>query len=284
VGGLSPVKDFVRDAWKIAAACAVGAFVLSLVVGLIAGNPFGIAFGRAFLLALLFAGIGGGLRAVIKTYLPEMLGSAPAQSAPEAARGGSVDIVLPEDETLQRQAFQHPPGAGRRGAGAAGAEGARAEDGEQEDAASQAAEEEPTEVLEAPDSDEDSQAEARALGELAAEMGEEIPPAEEAGQADRGPPRGQPSPAAASEGDAEEVQPEDGLPRGVNPQAGELDSLPDIAQLEPLPGQRSGPAPRVPRSAVGQTPEDAVRNLLSNEDPVTLARAVRTALKKDEKG
>ncbi len=41
-GGMGPVKDFVRDVWKIAAACACGAFFLSLVIGLFAGNPFGV--------------------------------------------------------------------------------------------------------------------------------------------------------------------------------------------------------------------------------------------------
>jgi len=263
---MGPVKDFVRDAWRIAAACAAGAFVLSLLIGLIAANPFGIALSRAFLFALLFAALGVGLRAVVKAYLPEVMGAArPAPGAEAPASAGTVDIVLPEDEGLQREAFQ---GAGR-GAGSAGAE------------------DEPTEVLDAADAEEPSQAEARALGELAEELGEELPQAE-GGEAADGAAResGRPSVAAPIGGEeAEEVQPEDELPRSVaNVDTGELDALPDIAELEPPSGQKSGPAARVPRSAVGQTPEDAVRNLLSNEDPAMLARAIRTALKKDEKG
>ena len=261
------MKDFVRDAWKIAAACAAGAFVLSLLIGLIAANPFGIALSRAFLFALLFAALGVGLRAVVKAYLPEAMGT--ARAAPGAGSplpAGTVDIVLPEDEGLQRETFQ---GGAGRGAGSTGAE------------------DEPTEVLDAADVEEPSQAEARALGELAEELGEELPTAESGEAAAEGAREsGRPSIAAPIGGEeAEEVQPEDELPRrAADADAGELDALPDIAELEPSPGQKSGPAARVPRSAVGRTPEDAVRNLLANEDPATLARAIRTALKKDEKG
>jgi len=261
---MGPVKDFVRDAWRIAAACAAGAFVLSLLIGLIAANPFGIALSRAFLFALLFAALGVGLRAVVKAYLPEVMSAArPPQGAEAPASAGTVDIVLPEDEGLQREAFQGGAGSGPGSAGA---------------------EDEPTEVL---DAEEPSQAEAQALGDLAEELGEELPQAE-GGEAAAGAAResGSPSVAAPMGGEeAEEVRPEDELPRSLaNVDAGELDALPDIAELEPPSGQKSGPAARVPRSAVGKTPEDAVRNLLANEDPATLARAIRTALKKDEKG
>ena len=261
---MGPVKDFVRDAWRIAAACAAGAFVLSLLIGLIAANPFGIALSRAFLFALLFAALGVGLRAVVKAYLPEVMSAArPPQGAEAPASAGTVDIVLPEDEGLQREAFQGGAGSGSGSAGA---------------------EDEPTEVL---DAEEPSQAEARALGDLAEELGEELPQAE-GGEAAAGAARerGRPPVAAPMGGEeAEEVRPEDELPRSLaNVDAGELDALPDIAELEPPSGQKSGPAARVPRSAVGKTPEDAVRNLLANEDPATLARAIRTALKKDEKG
>jgi hypothetical protein len=264
---LGPVKDFVRDAWKTAAACAAGAFVLSLLIGLIAANPFGIAVSRAFLFALLFAGLGVGLRAVVKSYLPEAMGaSRPAADAGAPAAGGTVDIVLPEDEGLQREAFQGSAGQG---------------------VGSMDAEDEPADVLDAAEADEPSQAEARVPGELAEELAEELPEAESGQAAARsGREGGHPSVGSpAGDEEAEEAQPEDELPRSVaNVDAGELDALPEIAELEPPSGPKNGPAARVPRSAVGKTPEDAVRNLLANEDPATLARAIRTALKKDEKG
>ena len=111
---MGPVKDFVRDVWKIAAACASGAFLLSLVIGLIAGNPFGIAFFRALLFGILFAGLGVGLRFVVRAYLPELAaagapaGSADASTEPRAAgqRGTAVDIVLPEDDSLRQAGLQ----------------------------------------------------------------------------------------------------------------------------------------------------------------------------------
>jgi len=264
---MGPVRDFVKDAWRMAAACAAGAFVLSLLIGLIAANPFGIAFSRAFLFALLFGGLGAGLRAVLKSYFLQAAGAAPPAGGPgAAARPGSVDIVLPEDEALQRQAFQRP---GTEGAFADGAGGSSEE-------TSAASDDEPAEVLEAPEEEEGSTAEARALGELTAGLGDDLDPVE-------GAPRSRPSFSPASAGSGEEgVESEDDLSFAGGGSAGDLDALPDIAQLEPP--QRSGPSARIPRAGSGASPEDAVRNLLSNEDPSTLARAIRTALKKDEKG
>ena len=127
---MSPVKDFVRDVWKVAAACASGAFFLSLVIGLFAGNPFGVVFFRALLLAVLFAGLGAGLRFVVKAYLPGLVASAPSpagsdegrsragmagQSGPDTSaehRGAAVDIVLQDDDGLRQQAY----GGSRRAA------------------------------------------------------------------------------------------------------------------------------------------------------------------------
>jgi len=280
---MSPVKDFVRDVWKIAAACATGAFLLSLVIGLVAGNPFGIAFFRALLLAVLFAGLGAGLRFVVKTYLPELVepnrqmagqagaresagyrGAAEGGGAAQDQRGAAVDIVLPEDDGLRRQAYSGSP----REASVSSSEPGGL-DGEGE----------PEEALEADSLDEDaaSQAEARALGELAEELSEELPgtaaPARSAG-------------AQTDEGSEEEVEPEDELPRSAREAPADLDSLPDIAALEPPSEQRPGHgSPRSTRyPASGERPEDAMRDVLSGQDPSTLARAIRTVLKNEEKG
>ena len=272
---MGPVRDFVRDAWRIAVAFAAGAFVLSLVIGLVASNPFGVAVSRAFLLALLFAGLGAALRGVVKAFLPEMLGSAPAATGPSAdGKAGGVDIVLPEDETLQGDAIERPPGRARRGRGDQEVTPA-AEDAE--------GTEEPADVLDAPEDDGMAAAEAQALGTLATELGQETgSAAESAGAGEEG--AGASFPASFVQGDGE--HPEAGeLPLGaVEP--GELDALPELGELEPEPPipQRASPVPRASRAAGGETPEDAVRNLLSNEDPATLARAIRTHLKRDEKG
>jgi len=273
---MGPVRDFVRDAWRIAAAFAAGAFVLSLVIGLIASNPFGVAVSRAFLLALLFAGLGAALRGVVKAFLPEILGTANAAAGPAAdGKAGGVDIVLPEDETLQSQAIERPAARPRRGRG-----------DQDQTLAPQDTEgiEEPSEVLDAPDDDEMAAAEAQALGALATELGQEPGPAAESLRAGEEGAAGASSPASFVQGEAQSPEERD-LPLGAD-QPGELDALPELGELEPEPpvAQRGSPVPRAPRRGAGESPEDAVRNLLSNEDPATLARAIRTHLKRDEKG
>jgi len=64
---------------------------------------------------------------------------------------------------------------------------------------------------------------------------------------------------------------------------GGLDALPDIGSLE-----ASGPAPGRPRAGrragTGASPGEAMRSRAIQEDPSTLARAVRTVLKREEKG
>lgn len=282
------MKDFVRDVWKIAAVSATGAFLLSLVIGLIAGNPFGVAFFRALLFSLLFAGLGAGLRTVVKGYLPELVAPNPqtAEATGTAAegrragapadhraaeggfRGSAVDIMLPEDDGLRRQAYQGSPRP------------SRASDSEPVEG-----EGEPEEVLEAESMDEDStsQAEAQALGELA----EELPGAPESAEPTlRGAAPGRPAGSFASEEPVQDAEPEDEIPRSARESTADLDSLPDIAALEPpsadRPGSGSARSPRLRKP--GERPEDAVREVLSGQDPATLARALRTVLKKDEKG
>ncbi|MGA2640696.1 MAG: hypothetical protein ABSG21_07310 [Spirochaetia bacterium] len=278
------MKDFVRDVWKIGAVCATGAFLLSLVIGLIAGSPFGIVFFRALLFGLVFAGLGAGLRVVVKSYLPELIASnAQTAGKPGASqsagyrganqsagyrgtgesdhRGAAVDIVLPEDEGLRRQAYS---GSSPRApqAGASDLE----PDGEVEEATD----------AESMDEDSTSRAEAQALGELAEELAEELP----------GVPEGRSPGAKKGDDSMEEAESEDDLERAERESSGDLDSLPDIAAIELPSEQRSGPgsarSARLPTP--GQRPQDAVRDVLSGQDPATLARALRTVLKKDEKG
>jgi hypothetical protein len=286
---MDPVRDFFKDAWKMAAGCAAGAFVLSFLVGLIAGNPFGIAFSRAFLFAVLFAALGAGLRAVVKAYLPE-LGASPAgavaasPAAPEG-RAGGVDIVVEDDEALRRQAYQ--------GGGRSGGAPSEAEDSESE----------PSEELEAADEESAPEGEAPAVEELSEDLADELPLGAEqmppsggarmtpsaAAAGERG--RGGPGARAADASEAadlesvEDAQSSEELLSG--PVGEDLDALPDIADLDSPAAPRGAaarPMSRVPRPAAGERPEDAVRNLLGGQDPATLARAIRTSLKKDEKG
>jgi len=262
---MGPVRDFVRDVWKIGAVCAAGAFLVSLVIGLIAGNPFGAVFLRALLFAVIFAGLGAGLRVVVKRYLPELVASIPnkAGAGEPEHRGAAVDIVLPEDEGLRRQTYGGTDNAAR-------SPEAGPSDGESDGGAEEAMD------VESIDEDTTSPAEAQALGELAEELAEELPEATE--ELSPGGKRGDES--------LEEVGPAEETQRSPREPSGDIDSLPDIAALEPPSDLRSaqGSTRSARFSTAGERPGDAVRNVLSGQDPATLARALRTVLKKDEKG
>ena len=261
------MKDFVRENWKIAAMFAAGAFILSLLTGSIARNPAGVVFLRAFLFALLFGGLGIGLRFVIRTYLPEMAanGAADTGEQKDDVRGSKLNIVVGEEN-------ESPVPRARS---------ARARPTASPEAS------EPTEEPGEDDLEQDAQAEARALGDLADELAEELPGASESdGSEDRPDEEG----AEQGEGYQEEAEASEsggdvgGL--GTPSSEGDLDSLPDISTLEMAedPSPR-GAAGRMGRGPGGeQTPEDAMRGALSGQDPLTLARAIRTVLKKDEKG
>ena len=281
------MKDFVREYWKIAAAFAAGAFLLSLLVGLVTRNPFGVVILRALLLAAVFAGLGMGLRFVVRTYLPEISapGAVPAggPAAPDETRGSRVDIVLPEERLTGRQLY----GAESRESRRKMPEGAAMP----AETASEAGE--PAEVSDV-DQGEDSlaHAEAEVLEELAEELAQELPPAGE----DRAP--GEDENAYGDAGAAEFPAARRGVPtpgemRGVPTPGGKAapgeesspDSLPDISNLEIAAEQGSSMAgARSIRRPGSKTPEDAMRGAVSGQDPATLAKAIRTVLKRDEKG
>jgi len=253
------MKDFVREYWKIAAAFSAGAFLLSFLVGLVSRNPFGTVILRALLLAVVFAAFGAGVRYVARRWLPELVNGARADGEADTGRGKAVDITLPEER----------PDAGRRARRTvAGREEPPAEEEEQ------------------------MQAEAEALDELAEELGDEA-----AVRAEEGGAAAEAEPAEEEGGEKESVSPEAeelrplgrekgrGGPRpGAGPAGGgdgDLDTLPDISNLE------VAEEPGAPRSRAGQggeRPGDAVRGAVSGHDPSTIARAIRTVINRDEKG
>jgi hypothetical protein len=279
------VKDFVRKYGKIAAIFGAGAFLLSLLIGLVSRNPFGIALFRALLLALVFGGLGAGARFVVTTYLPEIAGadgSATEGGKPETndGRGGRVDIVLPEERPPSRQRAR-PEGSSMEdsplGSFSQGSEDAADDSGLQVDSG--------------------------VMDSLSEGLEEELPGAAE-GREDAfggdGPSLGDDELAgtggglsspdtgarARSGGGAERDDKTDkgGSRRGKRGSDAGADSLPDISNLEILtdrgsdaPGARLG-------GAREETPEDAVRGAVSGQDPALLAKAIRTVLKRDEKG
>jgi hypothetical protein len=260
------VKDVVREYGKMAGLTAAGAFLVSLVVGLASGNPFGVALGRALLFALLFAGLAAGGRYIFTKYLAELVSAPP----PESASGQKVDITLPEEGP-----------APARGA-AAYARSSRGPD--------------------APQDGERTEAEPGAgdeLGEIAAGAESSLDMAETSGGEfsdlpgdsldDELPPLADTDLSPEGEGSSDSVEeaesvPEDQTGAGMTDAGPEMDAelgrLPDISSLGGPPSTpRAAPQPRA-----NQSPEDAMKGALGGRDPATLARAIRTVLKREEKG
>jgi hypothetical protein len=296
------LKDFFKENWKIAAACACGAFLLSLLIGLIAQNPFGVMLLRAFLLALLFAGLGVGARLVVKTYLPDLLATGAASAAAiqgEAGQGAGknprgtaavnprgtaavnprgtatrVDIVLPQDDGLEQQLYTANGRSGKPSSEIAAAE-AGPEAGAALAEESESAGYRGSESAGYRDEDASARAEEQAIGELDEELAEELTSTAEDRQAEEFA-----ETAEAEETEAGEIPPPDRDTEGT------LDSLPDISNLEvaPDPGSAEPSPRRAKRSPAAESPSEAMRGSLSGQDPATLARAIRTVLKNEEKG
>ena len=73
-------------------------------------------------------------------------------------------------------------------------------------------------------------------------------------------------------------------PRSRAETRGNADSLPDIT-VQDEPSVRPVSRPRRSRPETpAEAMRDAVRDTVARQDPATLARALRTVLKKDEKG
>ncbi len=238
------MKEFIRAYGKLAGLFAAAAFVLSVVTGIVARNSVGTIVLRAALLAVVFCGLGVGLQFVVKKFLPELTG-APAAPADERAPGSAIDIVLPEVGPLGAE----------RADDAAPAESPF----ESAEAREQSEEAGPVEALE------EAGDQGIAIPEEPTDVSEVI------------------ESAALAEPDQQSRETAQQSRETAQQSSSPLDALPDIGSLEAL-----GPAPgrsRAPRRAgSGASAEEAMRSLASQEDPSTLARAIRTVLKREDKG
>jgi len=277
------VKDFVREYGKMAGFAALGAFFVSLLVGLVSGNPFGVVLARAFLFAVLFAGLAAGARYIVSKFLPELVGTTPAQE--EEAPGQKIDITLPEE----RPAMQSSGSSY-----SARTEPARPEDStiaEEEDADEAASAEEPLTL----DSEQQPGEMSDILGD---DLDDALPPLSDPDSAqsiEAETPGGRSGRGGQAEGDsvedAESVT-DDGLGGGVadGSESDDLDSglgrLPDISSLG-IPAAPGRVAPQESSLRGGEppsNPKDAMKGAVGSRDPATLARAIRTVLNRDEKG
>ncbi|HTP57264.1 MAG TPA: hypothetical protein VMM82_00010 [Spirochaetia bacterium] len=261
------MKDFVREYGKIAGLTAAGAFLISLVVGLAATNPFGVALGRAILFALLFAGLAAGARYVFRKYLADLVSAQP----PESATGQKIDITLPEEGPAPAQR------AAAYARASAGPDAPPPTGGTESDAEDLAA----AGLGEAAGLEESFEKTEQARGDFSDMPGDAFD--------DELPPLADTDLGAAGETPTDSVEEAESVPEDQSGAGGgepgfemdaELGRLPDISSLGGSP-----PAPRaVPKPRANESPEDAMKGALGGRDPATLARAIRTVLKREEKG
>lgn len=239
------MREFIRTYGKLAGLFAAAALLLSFLTGMLARNPVGAVVFRAVFFAVVFCGLAIGLQFIVRRFLPELSG--PAPSSPEERSPGSEDMRPRSAQVVDIVLPEENPLV------AAAGDPAR-------------------ELM-------DGEPGAADLGEMRAEgapdggledaAGLEMP--------------GEAQPSGVRSGAAEAVEGEN-APRatGLGTLEG-LDGLPDIDGMESA-GRRPGRA-RAPRTTVsGAAADEARRSLSEDEDPSTLARAVRTVLKRDEKG
>ncbi|MBN1524473.1 MAG: hypothetical protein JW904_08325 [Spirochaetales bacterium] len=83
--------------WNAVAIAGAGAFVLSFILGLLSGSVFGIVLLRAVIFGGVFAGIAAGGLFLIDKFIPELL-----QTGNETPYRGRerVDITLPEENPM----------------------------------------------------------------------------------------------------------------------------------------------------------------------------------------
>jgi len=235
--------------YRIVIGFAAFAFVISLLSGLIGGVSFGILVLRTFLGTALFAGLGAGVSWVFGRYLSEVFraGEPRAEPEEEGETGEDVDIVLPEENPHEPEVDE-----------LSGLDTDEQEAAEAEEAA---------EVLEAE--------EAEHVESLA---GEDTPSdLEEVENLDEGEDRV-----------AEVVSPDELEDASGEEEAQSLGGdFADIDSMPALDGLEEDESPDEEPSARPEAASKAGRNvdvMGSVHDPAEAARAIKTWLKKDEKG
>ena len=100
---------------RASAFAGLGAFALSIIVALFARVPFGTLFLRALLSGLGFAGLSYGSLLLLKRFLPDLFDETarPQEPGSDGVLGSVVDIVLPGGEEERVDASAQADGVSR---------------------------------------------------------------------------------------------------------------------------------------------------------------------------
>ena len=232
--------------WKVPAGVGVAGAVISLIFGIAGGNAFGTVLLRALASALLAGGIGLAVQYVLQRFLPDLTGAAP--EAPPAA----VDILIDEEVPMPaaEQVEDAEPLGGRQGSRPGNSPG---------DALGSSPGYAPGDALGSRPGSRQGFAPGVALSPEA-DAFSDLPGPESLQDFEAGPESLEP---------AEEEE-------AVSLEAVQEDGLPDMDAV----GQ-SSPSPR---SLKAGELEARLDNVTQGQDPESLARAVRTFLRKDQEG
>ncbi len=260
------MKDFIRENGRTIAIIAAAAMILSLIIGLFTRNSFGVALLRAIFLALSFAFFAAAVLFTLKKYLPEIAGKeSPARATEsDASTGHAVDIVLPEEPMV----------------GAEKEEGGVVLEPQGSKLGPERYAEASTERYDEPDVLESADAVETLEEPITPENGEKSGPSSGGDSAD-GTADLSTLGSAEGSGGSETGEATDSPKRTQRDDTGGLDTLPDFGFLGET--AKTGTGARAAKQRA-RKPEDAARGFVSEEDPETLAKAIRTVIKRDEKG
>lgn len=234
--------------WKFIAVCAAGAALLSFVAGLFGRVAAGALFFRAILSAIVFGGLAVGLEVLGRKFLPELFSgpdSVDNDTEEASASGGGVDIVVDDDDEPVSFA---PTGA---------MEGII-------DDADEA-------VIEADEAEE--------FEDLSgADDVEAAEPVSETGSPSKG--------AAGSESAGDDAATPEEVPAAAPPATAKNDGgLPNIEEFSGSFGDIGGGASGVDSLDSGKAKSlEAIDSLGGENDPATMAQAIRSMVQKDQEG
>lgn len=83
---------------RASAFAGLGAFILSCLIALFSRVPFGVLLVRALLSGLAFGAFVYGAMALFQRFMPELLDGTPAREQDQSMLGSMVDIVVPGGE------------------------------------------------------------------------------------------------------------------------------------------------------------------------------------------